>query len=182
MTRRAPLPPDWPTLGILPVHWLSVREKADSMGKRLSGACSSDASCDSRAMLFPGEPRANFRRRDLAAELGTPGRLWAVCIPGAGPATRAAELRNRARCSRRQWPPPRDRGRRGRALLGSAVGGVACARVARQPPLSSAQARLLGSERGAPARSAFPPAASCRATLVSPWPCASGAFSSVTGG
>lgn len=58
------------------------------MGKRLSGACSSSASCDACAMLFPGEPRANFRRRDLAAELGTPGRLWAVCSPGAGPATR----------------------------------------------------------------------------------------------
>lgn len=43
------------------------------MGERPPGACSSRACCGACALLFPGEPRANFRRRDLAAELGTLG-------------------------------------------------------------------------------------------------------------
>lgn len=81
-------------------------------------------------------------------------------------------------------------GGRGPGPVAEAEGGAHCCEVLgvpgrlhplpAPPPLSSAQAKLLGTELGASAGSAFPPAASSRATLVSPWP--SERASSVTRG
>lgn len=101
----ASLRSDWPALRILPVHGLNGRQLFAGV---VPSACRS--AC---AVPFPGEPRANFRCPDLAAELGTPGFLWEVCGPGAGLVTRAAGLPGLARDSRRAGPGPSGRGRRG---------------------------------------------------------------------
>lgn len=153
LMRMASLRSDWPALRILLVHWLNGRRP---FGDAVSSVCRS--ACD---VPFPGEPRANFRRRDLEAELGTPGHFCGRCVArgrywlheplgsqlergtldGRGPSP-VAEAEGGAHC----WE-----------VLG---GSRASAPLSAPPPLSSAQARLLGTELRAPAGSAFPPAAS----------------------
>lgn len=117
----ASLRSDLPALRILPVHGLNGRQLFAGV---VPSACRS--AC---AVPFPGEPRANFRCPDLAAELGTPGRLWEVCGPGAGLVTRTAALPGLARDSRRAGPGPSGRGRRG-AHCWEVLGGIpgACTR------------------------------------------------------
>uniref|UniRef100_A0A9L0JD59 Zinc finger protein 213 n=1 Tax=Equus asinus TaxID=9793 RepID=A0A9L0JD59_EQUAS len=117
---------------------------------------------------FPASPAptsgAGALRRNWE-RLGGCGR----CVPGAGPATRAAGLRGRELGSRRPGLAPRSRHRRGRTPLGSAEGSPGLLHpLPAPPPLSSARARLPGTERRAPGGYAFPPAASCRATLDVP--------------
>lgn len=99
------MPGDWPTLEILPVHWLSIGEKADSRGERPPEACTASACCGACAMLFPDEPRANFRRRDLAAELGTLGGCGR-CV------SRGRDRRRGPRSSDIDCGAPSGRGRR----------------------------------------------------------------------
>lgn len=123
------------------------------------------ACLNASAVSFPGEPRANFRRRKLAAEPGTPGRVWAVCVLGAGPETRAAGLR----CLQRLWvagasvrrPRPK-----GACTIGKWGGGTWGAALAARPAASHLRTgRAAWTERGGPAESALPLAASGRATL-----------------
>lgn len=85
------LPSDWPSLEILTVHWSSVREKARTVGERPPGESSWSACLGACAVLFPGEPRANFRRRNLEAETGN---AWGT-VGGVSPGGR----------ERRRGPP-----------------------------------------------------------------------------